>query len=63
MSAAGLLPVAERHGVSFVEGSRFYVGGGGADHIRLSFSMLPANQLVTAAERLRTAMHERPRPH
>lgn len=56
MSGAGLLPVAERLGVSFVEGSRFTVDGRADDHIRLSFSMLAPRDLVEAASRLRRAL-------
>jgi len=55
-SGAALRPVAERHGVSFVEGTRFFVDGEGDDHIRLSFSMLSPAELVEAARRLRLAM-------
>jgi DNA-binding transcriptional MocR family regulator len=55
MSGAALLPVAERHGVSFVEGTRFFVDGAGDDHIRLSFSMLSPADLREAAKRLRIA--------
>jgi 2-aminoadipate transaminase len=50
---AGLtLAAAERRGVSYVDGSRFQVDGR-SGHIRLSFSMLPPDQLVEAARRLR----------
>jgi len=59
MRADRLLPVAERHGTSFVPGPRFYVGGhGGADRIRLSFSHLPPGDLARAAARLAGAIHE-----
>ncbi|WP_203727642.1 PLP-dependent aminotransferase family protein [Paractinoplanes durhamensis] len=48
-----LLPAAERHGVSFVPGDRFYLPGeGGHDRIRLSFSLLPPAALTEAATRL-----------
>lgn len=57
ISAADLLPVAERHGVSFVPGTRFWAdGSGGTDRIRLSFSHLPAEDLRTAAHRLTEAI-------
>jgi DNA-binding transcriptional MocR family regulator len=56
LRGAALLPVAERHGVSFVEGSRFTVDGGADDHIRLSFSMLAPPDLVEAAHRLQAAL-------
>lgn len=53
VSAATLRQAAERDGVSFVEGSRFYPDGSrGDDHVRLAFSMLPAAQLEEAARRL-----------
>jgi DNA-binding transcriptional MocR family regulator len=55
-TGSALLPVAEAHGVSFVEGSRFTVDGSGDDHIRLSFSMLPPAELAEAARRLQSAL-------
>jgi len=55
--AEALLPVAERHGVSFVPGPRFHCdGAGGADRIRLAFSMLAPAELAEAAGRLGTAL-------
>ena len=58
--AATLLPVAEAHGTSFVPGPRFYVDGrGGADRIRLSFSMLTPDELTEAAARLRSSVASR----
>lgn len=57
VSATRLLPVAERHGVSFVPGPQFYVdGAGGDDRVRLSFSRLPGPDLAAAAERLAAAV-------
>jgi 2-aminoadipate transaminase len=56
VSATPLLAEAERHGVSFVAGSRFYIDGRGEDHIRLSFSMLRADELTEAARRLAAAL-------
>jgi 2-aminoadipate transaminase len=38
--------------VAYVPGSPFYVDGGGANEMRLSFSSLDEAQLGTAAERL-----------
>jgi DNA-binding transcriptional MocR family regulator len=59
MAADRLLPVAERHGTSFVAGPRFYADGrGGADLVRLSFSHLPPGDLARAAGRLATAIGE-----
>jgi DNA-binding transcriptional MocR family regulator len=58
--AEHLLPVAERHGVSYVPGSRFWVdGSGGDDRARLSFSRLPARDLAEAARRLAAAVRDR----
>ncbi|MFG1989055.1 PLP-dependent aminotransferase family protein [Actinoplanes sp. NPDC048988] len=55
--ADDLLAAAERHGTSFVPGSRFHVGGqGGAGYVRLSFSHLPPPDLAEAARRLTRAM-------
>jgi DNA-binding transcriptional MocR family regulator len=56
LSGSALMPIAEAHGVSFVEGSRFTVDGSGDDHIRLSFSMLSPPDLVEAGRRLRRAL-------
>lgn len=48
-----LLVAAERAGVSYVPGYRFYVGPASTvDQLRLSYSMLPAAQLAEAARRL-----------
>jgi 2-aminoadipate transaminase len=55
MSATRLRTVAEEHGVSFAEGSRFYVNGRGDDHARLSFSMLGVDDLTEAVSRLAAA--------
>jgi DNA-binding transcriptional MocR family regulator len=52
-SGTQLLARAERAGVSFVPGAKFSVDqGDGDDHIRLSFSHLPAADLTEAATRL-----------
>jgi DNA-binding transcriptional MocR family regulator len=52
-----LLPVAERHGVSFVPGARFCVPpAAGAPFIRLSYSMLEFSLLEEGARRLGTAV-------
>ncbi|WP_127508221.1 PLP-dependent aminotransferase family protein [Actinoplanes solisilvae] len=57
VEASTLLPVAERHGVSFVPGSAFYVNGdNGHDHVRLSFSHLSPEELTEAARRLNAAI-------
>ncbi|GAA1363893.1 PLP-dependent aminotransferase family protein [Catellatospora chokoriensis] len=57
VTASALAPVAEAHGVAFVEGSRFFADGAGGDRaIRLSFSMLPPDELQEAAARLGEAV-------
>jgi len=56
MSATTLLSAAEAHGVSFLPGSRCYAGPGGADRIRLSFSMYDPQSLAEAAGRLSAAL-------
>lgn len=58
IDAGALLPVAEQMGVSFVEGSRFFVGAGGEEHVRLSFSRLDPPELAEAARRLAAAVHD-----
>ena len=58
-SATALLPAAERAGVSYVAGPSFYVGGGGDEYVRLSFSMLGPAQLTEAASRLGRALAQR----
>jgi DNA-binding transcriptional MocR family regulator len=57
--AATLLPIAERHGMSFMEGDKFYAGAiAGHDHIRLSFSLLTPPELAEAAGRLSSAVRD-----
>jgi 2-aminoadipate transaminase len=57
VDADRLLPLAERHGVSFVPGTRFCVPPyTGASHIRLSFSMLDPTELEEGARRLGEAL-------
>jgi 2-aminoadipate transaminase len=61
MNARAFLPVAERHGVSFVPGPTFYPDGeSGAGYIRLAFSFLELAQLTDAADRLAAAWAEIP---
>lgn len=53
LRAADLRPVAERHGVSFVEGTAFYPDHEtGYDRVRLSFSLFTPSELAEAAQRL-----------
>lgn len=57
VTARTLAPVAEARGVAFVEGRRFFADGAGGDRaIRLSFSMLPPDELREAAARLGSAV-------
>jgi len=59
LRADRLLPIAERHGISFVAGDQFFVDGrGGAGHLRLSFSLLNAEDLARAAGLLAAALAE-----
>ncbi|GAB4445911.1 MAG: PLP-dependent aminotransferase family protein [Chloroflexi bacterium OHK40] len=50
--AEALLPVAEQAGVAYLPGQRFFVGTGGQQYLRLSFSLLPIDQLEEGARRL-----------
>jgi 2-aminoadipate transaminase len=57
MTAECLLAVAERNGVSFVEGTHFHPDpDAGHGHIRLSFSLLSPAELADAADRLGAAI-------
>ena len=56
MSATRLLPIAERHGASFLPGTRCYADGQGDDAIRLAFSFQPAAQIEEGIARLGKAM-------
>ena len=52
MDARELRPAATEAGVAYVPGSPFYVDGGGANEMRLSFSSLDERRLAVAGERL-----------
>jgi 2-aminoadipate transaminase len=52
LDARELRPAATEAGVAYVPGSPFYVDGGGANEMRLSFSSLDERRLAIAAERL-----------
>lgn len=56
ISATGLLPVAEEHGVTYLPGTACFVDGQGDDAIRLSFSYQPAAILADGIKRLGAAM-------
>jgi 2-aminoadipate transaminase len=57
VTARSLRTVAEKHGVSFVEGSVFFVRRGGERHVRLSFSLFDEDVLTEAGTRLGRALH------
>lgn len=57
ISAQQLLPVAERMGVSFVPGHKFFCDGrSGDDSLRLAFTLYAPQQLEEAASRLAQAI-------
>jgi DNA-binding transcriptional MocR family regulator len=56
--ARRLLAPAERYGVSFLPGSRFYVRDGGERQLRLAFSLFEPALLVEAVRRLARALDE-----
>lgn len=56
VDAATLLPHAERAGVSYLPGSRFYLDAARSNTLRLSFSLYPPHQLTEAAQRLGAAI-------
>lgn len=56
LDAAEVLRQAEARGLSFLTGVRFFVDGGGAHALRLSFSLYPPDQLARAAELLGEAI-------
>jgi 2-aminoadipate transaminase len=52
VDSLALRPAATEAGVAYVPGRPFYVDGGGANEMRLSFSSLDEAQLAEAARRL-----------
>jgi len=52
MDAAALLPRAEAAGVAYLPGALFHSGGGGANTLRLAFSLYDPDELIEAARRL-----------
>ena len=58
LDAERLLECATRHGVIFVTGSAFFVDGGAASHLRLSFSAPPPERIEEGVSRLAAAVLE-----
>lgn len=56
--ASDLVPVALRHGVAFLPGTRCFADGGGDDYIRLAFSEEPVERIEEAVGRLGAAVDE-----
>ena len=52
LAAATLLPTAEAAGVSYLSGERCFAEAGGQHYLRLSFSLLPPDQLEEGTRRL-----------
>lgn len=52
LDATAMLLDAEEAGVSYLPGARFYPESGGQNYLRLSFSLLPLDQLDEGARRL-----------
>jgi DNA-binding transcriptional MocR family regulator len=58
LDATALLPRAEAAGVAYIPGARFHTGGGGANTLRLAFSLYEPEDLVEAARRLGDVIRE-----
>lgn len=58
VDTSALLPVAVRHGVSFVPGAPFFVRDEVSSAVRLAFSCLPADRADEAGTRLAAAVRE-----
>lgn len=58
VTAGALAPVALRHGVETLAGTRCFADGGGDDHVRLAFSEEPAERIEEAVRRLGAAVNE-----
>ena len=56
INSAMFLRTAEDAGVSYIPGIRFFAHGGGANHCRLNFTMVPPNELEEGAYRLASAL-------
>ncbi len=49
---------APEHGINFIHGAQFFVGGGGTNSLRVAFSLYGAEELKEAVGRLRNALAE-----
>jgi len=58
VTASALTPVALRHGMEFLAGTRCFADGSGDDYIRLAFSEEPAVRIEQAMRRLGAAVDE-----
>lgn len=56
VDSSQFLPLAEKAGVSYVPGARFYTHEGGEHHCRLNFTMASRDELEEAARRLGDAL-------
>jgi DNA-binding transcriptional MocR family regulator len=56
VDSSKFLPLAEKAGVSYVPGARFYAHEGGESHCRLNFTMASRDDLEAAARRLGNAL-------
>ncbi len=56
--ASALAPVALRHGVEFLPGTRCFADGSGDEYIRIAFSDKPIEQIEEAVVRLGAALRE-----
>jgi DNA-binding transcriptional MocR family regulator len=56
INSAAFLRTAEDAGVSYIPGVRFFAHGGGENHCRLNFTMVPSNELEEGAYRLGSAL-------
>jgi 2-aminoadipate transaminase len=58
LTAAAVRPVAQKHGVIFVDGSAFFVDGSGREFMRLSFSAPSPERIDEGIARLARAIDE-----
>ena len=58
LDAEALLPAAIERGVAFTPGATFFVDGGGARTLRLSFSSVPSARIDEGVRRLAEAIKD-----